>query len=123
MTIVAEANKAFELNQGLFASLRAPSSPPSKSTTPPPEGAFLGDPTSPNAEKTAFEKPREIPVEILQNRTGGSSEGTYTMQGVLAFLLALGIAHLALTLGGFTGQKGWEKYEAVESYVAGLLGH
>lgn len=125
VTIVAEANKAFELNSGLFASLRAPSTPPSKSSTPPPSTeTFLGDPTSPTVEKSHFEKAREEPIQLLQTGPqGGLKEPTFTMAGVLSFLCALGIAHLALTIGGFTGAAGWEKLEAVEEWIAGLLGH
>lgn len=130
VTIVAEANKAFELNQGLFASLRAPSTPSSKSSTPPPaeSEAFLGDPMTPTVDqKSHFEKaqsqPRSTPVQILQKNVqgGGFKEPTFTMAGVLSFLIALGIAHAALTIGGFTGARGWAKLEAVEEWVARLF--
>lgn len=83
-------------------------------------------PTVPD-QKSPFEKaqdqyePREKPIEILQTRR--NQEPMVSIAGVVSFLLALSIAHAALTIGGFTGARGWAKLEAVEEWVAGIFGY
>ncbi|KAJ3782981.1 hypothetical protein GGU11DRAFT_560502 [Lentinula aff. detonsa] len=61
---------------------------------------------------------REIPVLIEQN---SSQSVGYSVASVAAVILAGSIAHLFLTWGGFTGQKGWDKLIAVEDWVAAFF--
>ncbi|KAH7876204.1 uncharacterized protein C8R40DRAFT_1101093 [Lentinula edodes] len=58
---------------------------------------------------------KEIPILIEQN---SSQSSTYSVASVAAVILAGSIAHLFLTWGGFTGQKGWDKLVAVEDWIA-----
>ncbi|KAJ3731209.1 hypothetical protein DFJ43DRAFT_1155724 [Lentinula guzmanii] len=61
---------------------------------------------------------REIPVLIEQN---SSQSVGYSVASVAAVILAGSIAHLFLTWGGFTGQKGWDKLIAVEDWIAAFF--
>ncbi|THH20583.1 hypothetical protein EW146_g797 [Bondarzewia mesenterica] len=121
VTILAEANKAYELNGGLFTSLKAPSSPPSPLSPLDSPSSHLGDPTTPVSPSFTREeeKPKEIPVQILQ--THAVPEGNYTVSGVASFIAAMCLAHFILVVGGFTGSRGWEKFEAVQEWIAGLF--
>ncbi|KAF9060963.1 hypothetical protein BDP27DRAFT_1429490 [Rhodocollybia butyracea] len=62
----------------------------------------------------------EYPIIIEQNSSEQSSG--YSVASVAAVILAGSIAHLALTLGGFTGQKGWDKLVMVQEWLAKTLG-
>ncbi|KAI0064164.1 heme oxygenase-like protein [Artomyces pyxidatus] len=123
VTILAEAIKAFELNNGLFASLRAPSAtppPPPPSHLPVPQ-THLGDPVTPT-DPVFEEKPRELPVQILQRPEDlQRTDSLVSVSSVISFIIALCAAHFILVVGGFTGPKGWEKLEATQEWVAGLL--
>ena len=124
MTILAEANKAFVLNGGLFESLKPPSSPPSSPPSPvdstSPHSHF-GNPNTPAVSSfpREEEKSKEIAVQIRQ--THSESEGTYSVSGVLSFIAAMCLANFILVVGGFTGTRGWEKLEAVENWISGYL--
>ncbi|KAF5380645.1 hypothetical protein D9757_007066 [Collybiopsis confluens] len=61
---------------------------------------------------------REIPVLIEQSSPGPAS---YSVASVAAVILAGSIAHLLLTWGGFTGQKGWDKLMIVEDWIASFF--
>ncbi|KAI0086982.1 hypothetical protein BDY19DRAFT_893746 [Irpex rosettiformis] len=132
--ILEEANVAFELNTGLFTILRAPLSYSSHESADVP---VLGDPTSPivssspspspTASETVFITPS--PLQLLQRPKDESTEdlpvkekGTFPMSSVIAFILALCVSHFFLVTGGFTGEKGWDKLEAVFEWVRGLVG-
>ncbi|KAI0044609.1 hypothetical protein FA95DRAFT_1562063 [Auriscalpium vulgare] len=120
VTILAEANKAFELNQGLFASLKAPTNPPSSSPPPPHHtGTSLGDPTTPASPSFPEEDKRR--VEVLAP-SSTEDDSLVSVANVVAFILALCAAHFALVLGGFTGERGWERYESSVEWVVHRLG-
>ncbi|KAJ4482355.1 hypothetical protein J3R30DRAFT_2160458 [Lentinula aciculospora] len=61
---------------------------------------------------------REIPILIEQNSSQSSG---FSVASVAAVILAGSIAHLCLTWGGFTGQKGWDKLVAVEEWIAAFF--
>lgn len=108
-SIVQEANIAFELNSGLFTTLRAPSAPASLKPAPPP----LGEPLTPTDDptKTVFVTPEpEQP-----------SEGSYRVSTVVAVIAALSLSHFLLVLGGFTGQSGSSKLEAFQHWLWNAL--
>jgi heme oxygenase (biliverdin-producing, ferredoxin) len=133
--ILDEANIAFELNTGLFTTLRAPSSHPNGSV---PDIPVLGDPTSPTLSSTpspAISEPEIIipapsPLQLLEKakreETGELAQeqekGTYPLSSVIAFIAALCISHFVLTVGGFTGAKGFSKLESVLESIANILG-
>ncbi|KAI0030439.1 heme oxygenase [Vararia minispora EC-137] len=115
--VLAEANRVFEFNNGLFETLE----PPSKLSLPPPllpPVHALGDPTSP-IEPTKNERP--YPLQVSGKSAEGTEplgEGTYTTQGVVSFILAMCLAHFVLVVGGFTGNRGWEKYVTAMEWIA-----
>ncbi|KAH9936078.1 heme oxygenase [Fomitopsis serialis] len=109
--IVEEAITAFELNGGLFAALRPPSLPSLEVCIPtlPP----LGEPIT--------------PVDGSFNKLSGGGGSTvlyeskvaekmYQMSGVIAVVAAMSLAHFALVVGGFTGDRGMAKLEALRSW-------
>ncbi|KAI0772157.1 heme oxygenase-like protein [Irpex lacteus] len=127
--ILEEANVAFELNTGLFTTLRAPSSHPSHESADVP---VLGDPTSPTISSSPKPPPPEFvtpapnPLQLLQKAETKETEedlpvkekGMYPISSVIAFILALCLSHFFLVTGGFTGEKGWAKLEAVGKWVS-----
>ncbi|KAJ7486166.1 hypothetical protein B0H11DRAFT_2017214 [Mycena galericulata] len=46
---------------------------------------------------------------------------TYSLASVSAVILAICVAHFLLTVGGFTGEKGYAKLTAVEDWLTGKL--
>jgi len=46
---------------------------------------------------------------------------TYSIASVSAVVIAVCVAHFLLTVGGFTGEKGYEKLVAVEAWLSGKL--
>jgi hypothetical protein len=118
--VLAEANKAFEFNNGLFRALKPPSNPPSPSPSP---VHTLGDPTSPVEPSMSVlarvpkEKDGERPYPLQLPKEDEAGSGAYTTQGVLAFIAAMCLAHFVLVVGGFTGSRGWEKYVAVMGWI------
>ncbi|VDB88519.1 unnamed protein product [Peniophora sp. CBMAI 1063] len=121
--ILAEANKAFEFNNGLFASLKPPSTPPSPPLSPIDAEHHLGDPRSPTEAKSFSDIDKYSPLQLPKTKEEeDKGEGNYTTAGVISFILAMCLAHFVLVVGGFTGSRGWEKYVAVREYLAGILG-
>ena len=115
--MLAEANKAFEYNSGLFACLKPPSRPPSPPVSPMAEVHHLGDPTSP--AKPEFNYPLQVPgLQKEEER----AEGNYSVQGVVAFIAAMCLAHFVLVVGGFTGERGWDKYVRLHEVLGALRG-
>ena len=115
--ILEEANIAFELNTGLFTTLK----PPSRARTPEsPVPAVLGDPTSPTVEASI---PPILIKEGLESKvvydadTKPAATRMLPLSSVLAFILALCASHFLLVLGGFTGIKGYAKLEAVFGWI------
>lgn len=50
-----------------------------------------------------------------------SEEKAYPLVSILSVVLAVGIAHFALVVGGFTGSAGYAKLEAVQTWLEGLF--
>lgn len=46
---------------------------------------------------------------------------TYSIASVSAVVVAICIAHFLLTVGGFTGERGYDKLVAVEEWLSGKL--
>jgi len=107
--IVEEANLAFELNSGLFTTLRAPSAPTSLKPAAPP----LGEPLTPTTEvsKSVFVAPElESP-----------NEASYRVSAVVALIVALSLSHFIMVVGGFTGQSGSNKLEVFQLCLWNML--
>ena len=112
--VVEEAIKVFELNEGLFTLLRPPSNGAvndSASERPP-----LGNPSP------QITPEREPSPELVNKGTAADSgEKMYSMSSILSVVLAVGLAHFLLVVGGFTGQQGWVKYDAVFTWFDELM--
>jgi len=91
LIMLREATIAFELNEGLFESLKAPSTLTENAGT---------DVTQ--APKVVYEAPQ----------TKG-----YSLSSVIAVVAALSLAHFFLVVGGFTGEKGSAKLEAFQQWL------
>ncbi|KAH9841354.1 heme oxygenase [Rhodofomes roseus] len=111
--IVEEALIVFELNGELFAALRPPSSASLESSVlslPP-----LGDPVT--------------PIDGSFNKLSGGGESTvlyeekkpaeklYSVSAVIAVVAAMSLAHFVLVTGGFTGDRGMAKLEALRRWL------
>ena len=105
--ILDEANIAYELNAGLFAILRAPSQPPVSSS---PAVSPLGESSTPTPT-TEDTPPPELKTDLEAPTTS-----TYRVTTVLALIAALSLSHFILVAGGFTGEKGALKLEAVQRW-------
>lgn len=113
-SIVEEAIKVFELNEGLFTTLR----PPSKASTA--ETAAQRPPLgNPSLQITPEREPS--PESVQRNTATAQTEKLYSLSSVITFVLAVGLAHFVLVLGGFTGQKGYFKYDAFFNWIDGIL--
>ena len=120
VTVLAEANKAFEFNSGLFACLKPPSRPPSPPTSPLGVEHHLGDPLSP--AKPKFNYPLQLPGQPSEEeeQAAAGGEGLYSVQGVVSFIVAMCLAHFVLVVGGFTGERGWDKYVKAHELIGAL---
>ncbi|KZT64277.1 heme oxygenase [Daedalea quercina L-15889] len=111
--IVEEAITAFELNSGLFAALRPPSSASlenSISTLPP-----LGVPVTP--VDGSFNKLSGGGEPVVLYEENKKTEKMYQLSAVIAVVAAASIAHFALVVGGFTGDRGMAKLEALRDWL------
>ncbi|KZO92718.1 heme oxygenase-like protein [Calocera viscosa TUFC12733] len=102
--LVDEANEAFRLNAGLFGMLDEPWDSP-----------------------TEEEPPEEVYSPLAKPKSSGAAESEasqgqgFPLTSFIAFLVAVGLAHFLLVTMGFTGQRGWEKFELVQGWVKGKL--
>ncbi|KAK7048632.1 hypothetical protein R3P38DRAFT_2870549 [Favolaschia claudopus] len=61
----------------------------------------------------------EKPKVVYTGDQDPNAPRSYSIASVSAVVLAVCIAHFALTVGGFTGEKGYEKLIAVEEWLSG----
>lgn len=116
--IIDEANHAFDLNSGLFTALRAPSQAAllnSPATQP-----LLGQPSPLPSPAIKTSEMITAPI-MVQHSEPATTEKTFSMASVLSFMLAVGLAHFLLVVGGFTGAKGLAKLELMSNWVYGLI--
>ncbi|KAG7088175.1 hypothetical protein E1B28_012194 [Marasmius oreades] len=93
-SIAAEANLVFELNGGLFNAVR------------------IGGVDE--LDDLSLETEDEQPILITPSRPVQSG---YPVASVAAVIVAVSLAHFALTVGGFTGSRGYAKLELVEQWL------
>ncbi|KAI0270009.1 heme oxygenase [Gloeopeniophorella convolvens] len=111
--LLTEANKAYQFNYGLFTLLKAPTKP--RKTAP------MVAPIISNGQWPS-EKTLKAHAELLQRTESlKPTEKMISVGSVLPFILALSLAHLILVLGGFTGEHGWNKLEAVWKALGGTF--
>lgn len=95
--LLNEALLAFELNYGLFEDLEPPA--PSNNSSSPLQ-------TSEQLSTVTAEKPE--------------TETTFSTTTILTVILAASIAHFALVTGGFTGARGYAKWEDFLGWIQSL---
>ncbi|KAF9013319.1 hypothetical protein BDQ17DRAFT_1343204 [Cyathus striatus] len=95
-SVVREANTAFDLNTGLFSSIHLKEIERKKDET-----STIGDDTTLEAQVAPKEK-------------------TYTFAQVIAVIAAVCLAHFLLVIGGFTGERGYQKLLAVDQWMRNM---
>ncbi|KAK7468977.1 hypothetical protein VKT23_003475 [Stygiomarasmius scandens] len=90
--IADEASLSFKLNAGLFAAIAQSEPEPSEEGLTKDQLAALVKPLAPE-------------------------QSGYSVQSVVVLIVAVSIGHFLLTVGGFTGQRGWVKLIAVEEWL------
>ncbi|KAH8087125.1 hypothetical protein BXZ70DRAFT_540606 [Cristinia sonorae] len=98
--VIEEANIAYHHNIALLALLRPPSRP---------APAPVGDSGTP---------PEPSPVAEKQQLDLQPSVSTYRTSTVVALIAAVCLAHFFIVVGGFTGEKGAAKLEALQQWFA-----
>ncbi|KAG8963483.1 hypothetical protein FRC03_002952 [Tulasnella sp. 419] len=106
LAVAREASRAFEHNGALLSVLEeSPDTSPSTLT-----------PTESEDEQVeASPLVTNIKGSLEENPSG------YALPAFLSLLLAMGLAHFMLTVGGFTGKKGGQKLETLFDYVSHYL--
>ncbi|KAG5638674.1 hypothetical protein H0H81_011054 [Sphagnurus paluster] len=93
--VVSEANNAFDLNTDLFNSINVDS-----------------------IDTEIVEKPK--PSEPVVIEFPPPEEKTYSTTQVISVIAAVCLAHFILVVGGFTGDKGYQKWLQIEQWFATL---
>ncbi|KAF8755118.1 Alpha beta-hydrolase [Rhizoctonia solani] len=60
--------------------------------------------------------------KVVFDDSQAPEENTYPISSVVAFVMALALAHFTLVVGGFTGARGTEKFESFVLWLRELLG-
>lgn len=125
--VLDEANVAFELNTALFDDLKAPSgasTPPSPVDIPSPlrspvvpSSNLLGEDVGHDTALLVAIKNRGESKVVYESAPPSAAEWYYRATSVIAFIVAVSIAHFALVVGGFTGAKGYAKLEALQQWL------
>ena len=125
--IAEEAILAFELNMGLFTTLRPPSNSqgasseparaplgnPSLPPTPPPESV-----AHPNGNGTVASTGKYSPLQTnITPRPPKLTERSFSVSSVAAIALAAALTHFILVVAGFTGASGYFKLEAMWNWI------
>ena len=132
--ILEEANLAFEFNTALFDELKAPSKPTSIATTievpsplhspvdstSPPSTPFVED--MGDSPELAAIKAQGGSRTVFEATEEPSSTVTFAATSVIAFIIAVSIAHFTLVVGGFTGAKGYAKLEVFTQWLDNVFG-
>ncbi|PPQ92822.1 hypothetical protein CVT25_004310 [Psilocybe cyanescens] len=92
IAVVEEANTAFKLNAGLFELL---------------DRNWEAQKETKNEKRVVIEH-------------GQPAERSYPLSQVVAVIAAVCLSHFVLTVGGFTGDKGYQKLLAIEQWFASI---
>lgn len=93
--LLEETTQAYLLHKDLFDEIKAAGS---------------------NTHKSAGWTPGPMPLDEKQK-----SSKLFSVNSVLTFMLAVGLAHFLIVVGGFTGSRGYAKLEAVQGWVASTV--
>ena len=133
--LLDEANIAFEFNTALFDELKAPSHkdvPSSPVDLPSPLHSPV-DPSFPSSSPIITDVGHDSALLKHLNQSGQSKtvfvadqapteERTFSAVSVIAFIVAVSIAHFVLVVGGFTGMKGYAKLEGLQAWLDNYFG-
>lgn len=112
VAILDEAIIAFELNSGLFTTLKAPAEP--RRTDSPTPSVTLGDPSTPiEGEMIPPAVKKDQESKIVYEADVFQASGGFSFASVFAFILALCLSQIFIVSGGFTGESGLAKLQAV----------
>jgi len=89
--LLDETTRAFVLHKDIFDELTAPSPKTQKSA------AWTPNSTSPTTES--------------------DSSKVFSVTSVLTFMVAVGLAHFIIVVGGLSGSRGYAKLEAVHAWI------
>jgi len=134
--IVEEANRVFELNGALLAALHfAAIDPPPQSPLlkVSPTGRLLGPSESSSASSSSSlstTEPEEKDLKtgeakVLFDASANENEGEssiFPTHLIIPFIVAFGIAHFIMVVGGFMGHKGEDKWRFFIEYMWSLFG-
>lgn len=73
-------------------------------------------PPSPKTQK-ATEWTPSSPVAVLRPE----SSRTFPVTSVLTFMVAVGLAHFIIVVGGLSGSRGYAKLEAIQAWIASAI--
>ncbi|MCQ6264002.1 biliverdin-producing heme oxygenase [Alcanivorax sp. MM125-6] len=99
--VVNEALLAYDLNIGLFDTMEAR--------------------TAAENENPASEKSEGYTSEQPLKTLDSGLEKTYPVASVVAFIAAACLAHFILVVGGFTGDKGYQKLVAITGWLSSIF--
>jgi len=103
--ILDETLKAYEMNAALFGAIKPSPTPTTTTTT-----------TTTTNNATLEHSLNEVPAQ--QQQTVSRSEGGYSVTSVIAFMLAVGLAHFIMVVGGFTGESGYGKLQYIQEWFS-----
>ncbi|KAI0632322.1 hypothetical protein C8Q77DRAFT_1125052 [Trametes polyzona] len=125
--ILEEAELAFDYNTALFDALNPPSAANASTSSSdveldsPLHSPVESSPPSPPATdlgKAQLEEPKVV----YQASQPPSDETFVSISSVIALVAAISITHFVLVIGGFTGERGLYKLDAVQQWFANLFG-
>ena len=73
-------------------------------------------PPSSKTQKAAEWTPSS-PVAVLRPE----SSRTFPVTSVLTFMVAVGLAHFIIVVGGLSGSRGYAKLEAIQTWIASAI--
>jgi len=93
--LLDEAMRAFVLHKDIFDEISAP---------------------SPSVLKPDTSAPSSMPPD-----SEPEGPGPLSVNSVLTFILAVGLAHFVIVVGGLSGSRGYAKLEALRAWIAGIV--
>lgn len=87
--------RAFALHKDIFDEIRAP---------------------SPGVLKPDRSTPSPMPSDLEPK-----GPGSLSVNSVLTFMLAVGLAHFIIVVGGLSGSRGYVKLEALHAWITGVV--
>lgn len=55
------------------------------------------------------------------SESGPESPKTFSVSSVLTFMVAVGLAHFVIVVGGLSGSRGYAKLEALQAWITSVI--